>query len=240
MDVNSDGSAACLCHKAHGRTLSLVYDFVRQCPLSITKIDGYKRWRCTSKRTVIGYSVDADILQFPDGCGQSEPLVEISFENEIVRTFPFTMTASFDFDEASDCMVVSSSIYREISVVQFTTAEILHTIPCFQLSAYVSLSSSGHFISASCGKVHVFSNPHLSGIKASKMYVEDSAQMYQFLSDETILVHSYTRERFGVTNMFTGKTCEFLPNLNFTLCTIPFVRGNYAYCLVDGKICAYE
>jgi hypothetical protein len=33
---------------------------------------------------------------------------------------------------------------------------------------------------------------------------------------------------------------EFLPNLNFTLCTIPFVRGNYAYCLVDGKICAYE
>ena len=68
---------------------------------------------------------------------------------------------------------------------------------------------------------------------------ETGMNVYQFASDETILIFNYTSKNLKVVNIVTEEECDFLSGV-YLGDHAPFILGPYANCFVDGKLYAYE
>ena len=226
-DVSPDGNAVALYNARHVN--ARIYEIEKKGTQSyrrsslLTKINTCQEWRITSTRTIIGTSLN--------GC----QLLEVSFEDVIVQTFPFKNVCTFDFCEASDSMVLSFYDSTDIIVASLSTGKTLKTIPRDISSCTVYISPSGQFIFVSQFPSQIFSSRTGELIKEMKFNEED--HMVQFLSDETIMVINNTSYTTFIMNIITGEKCEFLPNFHFEHF---LVRGLYAYNFVNGKLCAYE
>jgi hypothetical protein len=199
----------------------------------LTKLMFHKKQRFTDSRTIIGFS-------------SAYQLAEVTFDDTIARTFPFVNVYSFDICEAADCMAVSYANCTDIVMARLSTGETLRTISHGKPYLNVNISPSGQFI---CASMFCFATIYssMSGklIKEMQMQVEgqSSRNVFQFLSDEVILVSEamqiYDTRTLNrkLVNINTEEVCEFLPGV---MIKANCVRGPYAYCLLGGKLCAYE
>ena len=193
--------------------------------VSISKINYSSKKRFTGTRTIIGYT-------------DANQLAEFSFDDVILRIFPFVNTYYFDICQVSDYMIVSFRDRMDIALVKLSTGETLCTIPLGKACHVVYLSPSGQSISAwTFNCVQIYSA--MTGALIKKMQFKKGEYMSQFLSDQTILVYNHISRVTSVANFLTGETFELLPGVDWGK-EIPFVQGPYAWCFVDGNLCAYE
>jgi hypothetical protein len=193
---------------------------------SIRNINGYKPWRLTNARSIIGFMVMGHFA-------------EVSFDNVILRIFPFVNAYSFDICETADCMIVSFRDRMDVVIAKLSTGEVVNTIQRGQYDSNTILSPCGKFLSFPTyhSDILIYSVETCQLIK--HMHFGNIMYVYQFASDETMLVYNYSTSIRSIVNIFTGEECEFLPGVD-CIRMLPFIRGPYAYCYVDGKLCAYE
>jgi hypothetical protein len=194
----------------------------------ISNINGYRRWNIMGAGSMIVFL-------------NTNELVEVSFDGVVVRVFPFVNAYAFDICEAADCMAVSFTYSTDIVIAQISTGEILHTIQHGRYSATVRLSPCGQLFSATTDcdySIHIHSVQ--TGKLIKHMKFENPIYVYQFASDDTMLIYNYRTKIRSIINISTGKECDFLPDVDFGAHKLPFIRGPYAYVVVDGNVCVYE
>ncbi len=234
MDVFPDGSVIALHDKKHNN--ARIYEVLGNesgCQeityrlSSIVSAGGYRRGRLTSTGSVV--------------FSNHNQLEEVLFDGVIVRVFPFVYAYSFDICEAADCIAVSFSDSTDIVIAKFSTGEMISTIPHRRYSATVSLSPCGHWFCTSNydnNGIHIYSVQ--TGELIKHMHFKDAIYVYQFASDQTILMYNYNTSMRSIVNISTGKECNFLPDVNCESHKLPFIRGACSYVVVDGILCAYE
>jgi hypothetical protein len=229
ISMSPDGSAIAFYYPADMKTR--VYeivgggmecgDIVYRLTARLKTINYYDRQRFTGTSTIIGLT-------------DKNQLAEVSFDDRVLRTFPFTNPYSFDICQASDCMIVSFRDRKDIVLAKLSTGETLRAIPYEQSCADILISLSGQFISVfDFGRLKIYS--FITGTLIKE--IQFKGTMVKFLSDETIMVYDAITRKMITANILTGKTREFLlDERHFT----PFIQGSYAYCIQDGILCAYE
>jgi hypothetical protein len=191
---------------------------------------GNNSLRLTSTRSAIGVTDDIDTLQ----------LVEVSFADVIIRTFPFTSVFSFDICEASDCMVISFYNSTDIVVAKLSTGNILRTIHSDLEKAFVVISPSGQFVCVSnfiTTSARVYSS--ITGELSSVVLLENNCYVYQFVSDTEILVCYYRITSIAIVGISTGNISRLLPDASFLSLWRPVIRGQYVYCFLNKKLCTF-
>jgi hypothetical protein len=229
MDMSPNGSAVALYnYHCTTRIYEIVVDgemkgnIVYRLSACITKIRARQQFSGT--RTIVGFT-------------DKNKLAEVSFDDVILRTFPFSNIYSFDICQASDSLIVSFSDRTDIVLVKLSTGETLRTVPFGEAHVMVNIFPPGQFINAWKNNfVRIYSS--ITGDLIKEMQCGRNEYITQFMCDDIILVRNQ-RIR-SVKNIFTGETCEFLPGCHVDRNKPFVVKGSYAYFFANDKLCAYE
>jgi hypothetical protein len=177
------------------------------------------------------------------GLDTSSRLMEVSFENVILRTFPFEDILSFDVSETGDVMIMSffscgKPHKHSLAIAKLSTGEIIRTLPeptALEIRAVVRVSPSGKVVGISKGHSSFEVYSAFTGEFLSEVFHDVAHYGRRFISDDTILVCS----NLMVCSVYIGNggnTDKPFSEMDWDGSRIhAVIREPYAYC-IQGKV----
>jgi hypothetical protein len=201
----------------------------------ITNLLAWRHCRFTRAGTIIGFR-----------CDYPASLVEVTFQNKIIRIFPYENVVSFDVCQESNCLAYglikrdSSRVFLVDLSTGITKCTLATADAADRKSNTVSvcLSQSGKFVCESWfdGRRETFTRVYCTetGTLRKELKHNDSDFATQFVSDNILHITSYFTEK--LVDIDSGKETPLLPGIKWSLRGSPVVQAPYAFGIARGGV----